>query len=87
MRVRIHEIIGKSIDENRMHPTEVLNALIALENEGGIAAVYALEYHVKRLRAAALERGHSSFEIIHAWWEACVMYTRVFGPLDLEVIA
>jgi hypothetical protein len=54
--MRILETIAQTLRSARAHPTTVLNALIELENAGGSAALYELEYRLARLVRAMRER-------------------------------
>ena len=47
--MRILETIAQSLRTQRIHPTQVLNALTELENAGGITTIGELEYRLNRL--------------------------------------
>jgi hypothetical protein len=87
--MRILETIAQTLRTERAHPTEVLNALIELENTGGIAALHELEYRVARLTRAMRERGDPAIAVAQGWLNATRAYLEEFGqaaPIQVEAV-
>jgi hypothetical protein len=78
--VRILETLAKTLREEKAHPTTVLNALINLENQGGLSAVHELEYRLACLVRAMRERDDHTIGIAVAWLEAARAYIETFTP-------
>jgi hypothetical protein len=65
--MKILETIAQSLRTQRIHPTQVLNALIELENAGGITSIGELEWRLSRLVRSMTERGDKEVTIAIAW--------------------
>ena len=79
--MRILETIAQSLRTQRIHPTHVLNALIELENAGGVSTVFELEYRLSRLVRAMFERHDEGINIAQAWLDATHAYLDQFGQV------
>jgi hypothetical protein len=77
--MRILETIAQTLRTEHAHPTTVLNALIELENAGGISALYELEYRIARLVRAMRERDDHALPIAQGWLESSRAYLEEFG--------
>ena len=77
--MRILETIAQTLRTERAHPTTVLNALIELENAGGVSALYELEYRLARLVRAMRERDDHALGVAQGWLEASRAYLEEFG--------
>ena len=79
--MRILETIAQTLRSARAHPTTVLNALIELENAGGNAALFELEYRLARLVRAMRERDDHALPVAQGWLSAtrayCVTHAQV----------
>jgi hypothetical protein len=83
--VKILEVIAETLRTRIAHPTVVLNALIQLENNGGISAVYELEYRLERLENAMRQRADESLGVCTAWLESARAYIQTFTPEPVTV--
>ena len=72
--MRTLETIAQTLKRGTAHPTVVLNTLIELENGGGAAALYELEYRLARLVRAMSERRDPERDLARAWLEATRAY-------------
>jgi hypothetical protein len=79
--MRILETIAQTLRTERAHPTTVLNALIELENAGGISALYELEYRLARLVRAMRERDDHALPVAIGWLESSRAYLEEFGQI------
>jgi hypothetical protein len=77
--MRILETIAHSLRERSTHPTKVLNALIELENNGGISAMTDLEYRLARLVRAMRERQDDALPIAQIWLSSARAYLDEYG--------
>jgi hypothetical protein len=77
--MRILETIAQSLRTQRIHPTQVFNALIELENAGGVTTMYELEYRLSRLVRAMFERNDQGIKVAEAWLEATRAYLEEHG--------
>ncbi|NJK42930.1 MAG: hypothetical protein HC933_00500 [Pleurocapsa sp. SU_196_0] len=85
--MRILETIATTLRTRIAHPTTVLNALIQLENNGGISAVYELEYRLTRLVRAMRERIADDLGIGDGWLQSTRAYLETFGVPGSAVFA
>lgn len=79
--MRILETIAQTLRSSRAHPTNVLNALIELENAGGSAALYELEYRLARLVRAMRERDDHALPIAQGWLSATRAYCETHAQM------
>jgi hypothetical protein len=77
--MRILETIAQSLRTQHIHPTKVLNALIELENAGGVTTMYELEYRLSRLVRAMFERNDQAIKVAEAWLESTRAYLEEHG--------
>lgn len=77
--MRILETIAQSLRTQQIHPTQVFNALIELENAGGVTTMYELEYRLSRLVRAMFERNDQAIKVAEAWLEATRAYLDEHG--------
>jgi hypothetical protein len=80
--MRILETIAQTLRTARAHPTDVLNALIELENAGGSAALMELEYRIARLVRAMRERGDANINVAQAWLNTTRLYLEEHAQMD-----
>lgn len=75
--MNINENVWKTIGRGTVHPSEVLNTLIELDNRKGQVGLWALENELReqisRLRPA-------SQTLAKAWLEATVQYRSTYYP-------
>jgi hypothetical protein len=74
--MKILEIIAQSLRTKKIHPTQVLNALIELENAGGITTVGELEWRLSRLVKSMTERNDQGIKVAQAWLNATQSYLK-----------
>ena len=79
--MRILETIAQTLRSARAHPTTVLNALIELENAGGSAALYELEYRLARLVRAMRERDDHALPVAQGWLSATRAYCETHAQM------
>lgn len=79
--MRILETIAQTLRSARAHPTTVLNALIELENAGGSAALYELEYRLARLVRAMRERDDHALPVAQGWLSATRAYCETHAQV------
>jgi DNA-binding PadR family transcriptional regulator len=79
--MRILETIAQSLRTQRIHPTQVYNALIELENAGGVTTMFELEYRLSRLVRAMFERHDQGINIAQAWLDATRAYLEEYGQI------
>ncbi len=72
--MRAIDDIALSLRLGQLHPTSVLNTLIAAENEGGLGAVRQLERHLTRSADALSERQHPHSQLAQIWLSATRAY-------------
>ncbi len=77
--MRILETIAQSLRTQSIHPTTVYNALIDLENGGGIGAISDLEYRLSRLVRAMKERQDPATDLAVAWLGSTRAYLEQYG--------
>jgi hypothetical protein len=80
--MRILETIAQTLRTARAHPTDVLNALIELENAGGSAALMELEYRLARLVRAMRERGDANIAVAQGWLNSTRAYLEEYAQLE-----
>lgn len=75
--MNINENVWKTIGRGTVHPSEVLNTLIELDNRKGQIGLWALENELReqmpRLRPAAQP-------LAKAWLEATAQYRNTYYP-------
>jgi hypothetical protein len=74
--MKILETIAQNLRTQRIHPTQVLNALTELENAGGIATVGELEWRLSRLVKSMTERDDQGVKVAQAWLNATQSYLK-----------
>jgi hypothetical protein len=74
----ILEVIATTLRTGTAQPTTVLNALIHLENNGGMSALHELEYRLSRLEFAMQQRADESVGICTGWLQSTRAYIEVF---------
>ncbi len=79
--MRILETIAQSLKTQAIHPTNVLNALINLENNAGIGSLADLEYRLARLVRAMRERQDPATNIAIAWLDSTRAYLEQYGQV------
>jgi hypothetical protein len=80
--MRILETIASSLKTKSIHHTDVYNALIALENNAGIAAISDLEFRLSRLVRAMKDRQDPATGLAIAWLCATRAYLEQFGQVE-----
>lgn len=80
--MRILETIAQTLRSARAHPTTVFNALIELENAGGSAGLYELEYRLARLVRAMRERDDHALLVAQGWLNATRAYCETYAQLE-----
>ncbi len=74
--MRALDDIALTLKLGQLHPTAVLNTLIAAENEGGLSAVRRLERQLSRSNDALRERQHPHSALAEIWLNATRAYLR-----------
>ena len=77
--MKILETIAMSLRTQCIHPTHVLNALIELENAGGINTIAELEYRLNRLVQSMTERKDQSLGIAQVWLNSTRAYLKFYA--------
>ena len=72
--MRALDAVAHSLRLGQLHPTAVLNTLIAAENEGGLSALLQLERHLTRSADAMSARQHPHSDLAHIWLNATRAY-------------
>jgi hypothetical protein len=80
--MRILETIANSLKVKSIHPTDVYNALISLENNAGIAAISDLEFRLARLVRAMKDRQDPATGLAIAWLSATRAYLEQYGQVQ-----
>jgi len=75
--MQISEIVWRSVGRGTVHPNEVLNALIELDNRRGQIGLWALE---NELRAKIPLLRSTAQPLAKAWLEATVLYRTTYYP-------
>lgn len=75
--MNISEIVWRSVGRGSAHPSEVLNALIELDNRKGQIGLWALE---NELRAKMPLLRPTARPLAQAWLEATVLYRTTYYP-------
>lgn len=77
--MNITDTVWRSLGQKKIHPSEVLNTLIELDNRQGQIGLWALENELRqklpRLRPGAQGLGQ-------AWLEAIAFYRQTYYPQD-----
>jgi hypothetical protein len=76
-RMNISEIVWKSVGRGAVHPSEVLNVLIELDNRKGQIGLWALE---NELRAKIPLLRPTAQPLAKAWLEATIQYRMTYYP-------
>ena len=69
-------VMADSLRAGYIHPTQVLNTLIELENTGGLAALQEFEAQLHSGQQSLQERGHPHARLAAAWLQATRFYLR-----------
>lgn len=72
--MRALDIIAESIRIGYAHPTNILNTLIELENEGGLVAVRRVERQLSLGTNALRQREHPNTALAQKWLGAARAY-------------
>ncbi len=72
--MRALEDIAQTLKLGHLHPTAVLNTLIAAENEGGLSAVRHIERQLTRSADSLNERQHPHSQLARIWLNATRAY-------------
>lgn len=72
--MRALDDIAQTLKLGRLHPTAVLNTLIATENEGGLGAVRQLERQLSRSNDSLRDRQHPHSALAQIWLNATRAY-------------
>lgn len=79
--MRILETIASSLKTQSIHPTNVYNALVSLENNAGIGALSDLEFRLTRLVRAMRDRQDPATSLAQAWLHATRAYLEQHGQV------
>jgi hypothetical protein len=75
--MKASEIVWRSVGRGTVHPNEVLNALIELDNRRGQIGLWALE---NELRAKIPRLRSTAQPLAKAWLEAAILYRTTYYP-------
>ncbi|WP_293915279.1 hypothetical protein [Deinococcus sp.] len=83
--MRALDAVAQSLKLGSLHPTAVLNTLIAAENEGGLGAVRQLERQLTRSTDALNAREHPHRGLAQIWLGATRAYLVAQAELKRAV--